>query len=243
MGKSLAHSWQTNLHPTRIARKNTSTSSNRIAIQCYSLPTRYWSGGWCNYLRIYISSDLQLICSADSASRNSLSNAWRGFGELQQGIEGWAKLFRSTQQYDWRKSRAFLSAHSNSFTCPHSCGWRIKNAAANHLCAVASLGDLNLFFFLICVGFGKRKTMKLDTLFHALFWLIVMIRVRVSLLSYNYCVFGNMLMFHPGLLLLSQIISRAVVKVVIPTDRYVNKRSSLIKKIPWCCVACSLRAL
>ena len=33
-------------------------------------------------------------------------------------------------------------------------------------------------------------------------------------------------MFHPGLLLLSQIISRAVVKVVIPTDRYVNKSSS-----------------
>lgn len=47
-------------------------------------------------------------------------------------------------------------------------------------------------------------------------------RVRVSQLSY-YCVFGNMLMFHPGLLLLSQIISRAVVKVVIPTDRYVTK--------------------
>lgn len=36
-------------------------------------------------------------------------------------------------------------------------------------------------------------------------------------------VFGIMLMFHSGLLLLSQIISRAVVKVVIPTDRYVTK--------------------
>jgi len=29
-------------------------------------------------------------------------------------------------------------------------------------------------------------------------------------------------MVHPGLLLLSQIISRAVVKVVIPTERYVS---------------------
>ena len=53
----------------------------------------------------------------------------------------------------------------------------------------------------------------------AFVWLVMTV-VRVSLLSY-YCVFGNMLMFHPGLLLLSQIISRAVVKVVIPTERYV----------------------
>lgn len=50
------------------------------------------------YFQMFFSIFKSLV--ADSASRHTLSNTWRGFGELQQGIEGWAKLFRSTQQYD-----------------------------------------------------------------------------------------------------------------------------------------------
>lgn len=76
----------------------------------------------------------------------------------------------------------------------------------------------------------------------AFVWLVMTV-VRVSLLSY-YCVFGNMLMFHPGLLLLSQIISRAVVKVVIPTDRYVTKIKphNTLKLCGCVTLLCSLRA-
>ena len=165
-------------------------------------------------------------------------------------IQRMARLWRTSTRY-WGMSQVisidpaiWLTQESSLFIRPFqfvhlpSLLWMAdKKCCGESFVRGRFVGRSQPFFFLICVGFGKRKTMKLDTLFHALFWLIVMIRVRVSLLSYNYCVFGNMLMFHPGLLLLSQIISRAVVKVVIPTDRYVNKRSSLIKKIPWCCVA------